>query len=163
MPKKEDERVPIPTASGELGELIEEAEADFITKWLDVIERKANNETKPLNKNQREEILKRDGYHCTVPHCKTPAYKLQVHHLVWRGDFGGQNIAENLATICLNHHIEAHPGLGQAFNDYRGGDKQSFKRYIEQNNRWKYQPTPRVMDVVAGIIYQRTQSTDKKI
>jgi len=143
------------TASGELGQIIEEAEADFLTKWLEKIENR-NGKTRPLTEKERERILERDNYTCLVPHCNTPHFKLQVHHLVWR-EFGGSNNPENLATLCLYHHLDMHPGLRETFDAYRRGDKTAFKKYLEENQKWKYQPVPRIADIIAGIVWEKTR------
>lgn len=151
-----------PVASGEIGRIIEEAEATFLQRWLERIERtnEGGEVNKPISEKLRKEILKRDNYTCLVPGCQTPHSQLNVHHLHWR-EFKGSNTRENLATLCLRHHMEAHPGLHEAYNQYRAGEKNAFKNYLSQNKSWKYQPTPRVMDVVVGIVYYKEKGRGK--
>lgn len=144
------------TASGELGDLIGSMEATLLERWLGEIERTGLG--KSLSEKERRGILARDNYRCIVPGCDTPTFRLNVHHLVWR-EFGGSNDRDNLATICLNHHADAHPGLQEAFDNYRLGDHDSFKKYLQNNKRWKYQPTSRAIDVAFGIVYERNHGT----
>jgi len=52
-----------------------------------------------------------------------------------------------------------HPGLREAFDAYRRGDKTAFKRYLENNKKWQYEPIPREADIVAGIVWEKTRRT----
>jgi 5-methylcytosine-specific restriction endonuclease McrA len=52
----------------------------------------------------KPEILKRDGYKCTL--CES-TIKLHVHHIVSRKD-EGQNNKENLITVCKECHLMLH-------------------------------------------------------
>ena len=152
------EWLPVPTGSGELGYLIEEAEASFLDRWMQVIEAKRG-DTKPIGQVQRERINKRDGDRCVVPICRTPKFGLNIHHLIWRSNFDGKNEDDNLAKLCRNHHSDMHPGLREAFEFYRQGQTDAFTRYVENLDKLKYQPVPRVADLVAGIVYERNRNT----
>jgi len=55
-------------------------------------------------------IFERDGWRCAVPGCTSHRH-LQVHHVVFRSQ-GGGNEAENLITLCAWHHQRGvHGGL----------------------------------------------------
>lgn len=47
-------------------------------------------------------ILERDGWRCVVPGCTSPR-NLQVHHVVFRSQGGGDE-PENLVSLCAWHH-----------------------------------------------------------
>lgn len=47
-------------------------------------------------------IFQRDGWRCAVPGC-TSHRNLQVHHIVFRSQGGGDE-PENLVTLCAWHH-----------------------------------------------------------
>jgi hypothetical protein len=55
-------------------------------------------------------IFERDGWRCAVPGC-TSYRNLQVHHIVFRSQGGGDE-PENLVTLCAWHHQRGvHGGL----------------------------------------------------
>ena len=58
-----------------------------------------------LNKNQREYILKRDGYKCSI--CGCISDDLTVHHIRKRCN-GGTNDPENLISLCQDCHVRIH-------------------------------------------------------
>lgn len=154
--RSKEDFVPCVTGDGSLGEIIQEVEADFLERWLEKIERSKEG-GKTLTEKERKVILERDGHRCVIPHCKTPTYRLNVHHLIWR-QFGGLNNPENLVTLDLEHHMDCHPGLRDTFKKYRLGDKNAFKEYMENNKRWEEQPVTRIGDLATGIIYERTRN-----
>jgi len=148
------------TGSGELGDIIKETEDDHLERWLNAIENRGARNDDPLKESERQAILKRDGTRCVYPDCDTPTYRLQIHHLRHR-EFGGGNDPYNLATVCLHHHAAMHPGLNDAFDKFRKGDKNAFKEYVENNKRFREQPVTRIGDVIKGIVYERQRQLDK--
>lgn len=57
-------------------------------------------------KAQRGKILRRDGYHCSVPGCPNSLW-LDVHHVIYYA-VGGLTIGENLVTLCTQCHKNVH-------------------------------------------------------
>ena len=85
-----------------------------------------NEESRLLTTPQRREILRRDGYRCSVPGC--PHYLwLQVHHVVFYCR-GGATVPENLVAVCQRCHGHIHRGLlqvrGEAPRGLRWFDRQ---------------------------------------
>lgn len=154
------EWLPVPTGSGEIGRIIEEAEFGFINNWLQEIEVREGKYGKPINDKQREAILERDEWRCLVPNCESPTNRLNIHHFRWQ-NFNGPNQPENLGTLCTDHHMDAHPGLQEAFDNYRKGDHTAFKKYLQNNKRWRYQPVSRAIDVAMGIVWERTEGWER--
>ena len=59
-----------------------------------------------IPKRLRRAVLARDR-RCVIDSCRS-SYRLQTHHIIPRHD-GGQNTADNLATLCwYHHHIAIH-------------------------------------------------------
>lgn len=56
----------------------------------------------------RNFVWHRDGGRCNVPGCRS-AQNLDVHHIVFRED-GGGNEPENLLVLCAGHHRALHDG-----------------------------------------------------
>jgi hypothetical protein len=56
----------------------------------------------------RRAVLARDQGRCRVPGCTHSGF-VDVHHIVPRSE-GGQNVPENLLTICIGHHRATHRG-----------------------------------------------------
>jgi hypothetical protein len=54
---------------------------------------------------RRYRIFERDGWRCRVPGC-TSRTSLQVHHVVFRSQGGGDEDA-NLAVLCATHHMRS--------------------------------------------------------
>ena len=70
----------------------------------------------------------------------TQTERLQVHHIVptraakrWLPEFE-RNRCLNGIPLCLKHHCLVHPDLDLAFQQYRAGDKQSFKEIIHDRD-----------------------------
>jgi len=57
----------------------------------------------------RRAVLQRDRHRCQVPGCGNRLW-LDLHHLTYRSDWGG-NSEENLLTMCSVHHHLVHDGL----------------------------------------------------
>jgi len=57
----------------------------------------------------RRAVLQRDRHRCQVPGCSNRLW-LDLHHLTYRID-GGGNAEENLLTMCNVHHHLVHDGL----------------------------------------------------
>jgi hypothetical protein len=51
---------------------------------------------------RRSHILDRDGWRCLAPGCTSRSH-LNVHHLVYRSQNGGEEPG-NLVTLCMGHH-----------------------------------------------------------
>jgi hypothetical protein len=56
----------------------------------------------------RRRALRRDGGRCVVPGCRQSIF-LDLHHVVLRSE-GGDDIADNLITVCGAHHRALHRG-----------------------------------------------------
>jgi hypothetical protein len=56
----------------------------------------------------RRQVLARDHHACAVPGCRS-ARNLDVHHIQFRSDGGGNELS-NLLTICSGHHALLHMG-----------------------------------------------------
>ncbi len=65
---------------------------------------------KPPTKEQRHNVLKRDGYMCRACGKFLPENELAVHHINTRGSWGS-NEPENLITLCAFCHDKAHRAL----------------------------------------------------
>ncbi len=59
--------------------------------------------------NTRQFVLARDGYKCQNKCCKAKDKRLEVHHLVYRENDGGDE-PENLLTLCKSCHDGVHDG-----------------------------------------------------
>lgn len=72
----------------------------------------------------RRQILKRDGYRCSVFGCSVKgSANLSVHHIIPRPE-GGNN-PENLITLCHHHHDEielAHVLTAELIRNWTGPD-----------------------------------------
>lgn len=55
--------------------------------------------------NVTEYVLGRDGYACQL--CKKSQGLLHVHHVVWRSK-RGEDVPENLVTLCIGCHEKVH-------------------------------------------------------
>lgn len=70
---------------------------------------------KPLNrnsvawKNLVKEVFERDKYRCRICNNIFPKNMLAPHHLKTVGS-GGQDIAENLISVCSFCHYKIHTG-----------------------------------------------------
>ena len=62
-------------------------------------------------KAQRREILRRDGWKCSVPGCCSSVW-LHLHHLKSYAE-GGETKPENVASLCAGCHRNLHAGLLQ--------------------------------------------------
>lgn len=68
---------------------------------------------KPSRKNPRDydaykefriQVLKRDGFRCQMPDCKS-TIRLQVHHIIRHADsVHGRLNTGNAITLCTHHH-----------------------------------------------------------
>ena len=58
--------------------------------------------TDPQRRPRGSKILKRDGWRCRAPGCKSRR-NLEVHHIRYRSR-GGSDAAENRITLCAVHH-----------------------------------------------------------
>ena len=56
----------------------------------------------------RRHALRRDGGRCVVPGCRQSIF-LDLHHVVLRSE-GGDDIPDNLITVCGAHHRALHRG-----------------------------------------------------
>lgn len=54
----------------------------------------------------RSEVLERDNHQCTE--C-TSTENLHLHHIIYASK-GGEDIVENLITLCIRCHMEKHQG-----------------------------------------------------
>lgn len=64
--------------------------------------------------------LVRDGFRCQFPYCRERRLnRLTTHHLVPESE-GGRTYGENLATLCIDHHLTVHqsPETVKAFREY---------------------------------------------
>ncbi len=64
--------------------------------------------SRPITGPQRKEILRRDGYCCSVVGCQNRQW-LQVHHIIFRSE-GGVTVEGNLITVCTACHANLHRG-----------------------------------------------------
>lgn len=64
--------------------------------------------TSTLTPRLRRQVLARDRHGCTVPGCRA-ARNLDVHHIRFRSDGGGNELS-NLLTLCSGHHALLHAG-----------------------------------------------------
>lgn len=64
--------------------------------------------TSTITPRLRRQVLARDHHGCTVPGCRA-ARNLDVHHIRFRSD-GGGNTLSNLLTLCSGHHALLHAG-----------------------------------------------------
>lgn len=65
--------------------------------------------TATITPRLRRQVLARDRHGCTVPGCRA-ARNLDVHHIQFRSDGGGNELS-NLLTLCSGHHAQLHAGL----------------------------------------------------
>ena len=65
-------------------------------------------EEAPLTPAQRRELLRRDGYHCSVPGC-THSLWLDGHHVIYYCR-GGPTLPGNLIILCSTCHRNVHKG-----------------------------------------------------
>lgn len=56
-------------------------------------------------RNASEYVLSRDKHTCQL--CEKRQGKLEVHHVVWKQE-GGQDVPENLVTLCEKCHAQVH-------------------------------------------------------
>ena len=59
--------------------------------------------------NTKAMVLNRDGYKCHICKTKKQGVKLEVHHIIFRSNGGGDS-PENLITLCHNCHEKLHHG-----------------------------------------------------
>lgn len=59
--------------------------------------------------NTKAMVLDRDGYKCHICKTKKKNVKLEVHHIVFRSNGGGDE-ADNLITLCHDCHKKLHDG-----------------------------------------------------
>ena len=59
--------------------------------------------------NTKAMVLNRDGYKCHICKTKKQGVKLEVHHIIFRSNGGGDS-PENLITLCHNCHEKLHNG-----------------------------------------------------
>ena len=64
--------------------------------------------TSTITPRLRRQVLARDHHSCTVPGCRS-ARNLDVHHVRFRSDGGGNELS-NLLTVCSGHHAQLHAG-----------------------------------------------------
>jgi hypothetical protein len=64
--------------------------------------------TSTITPRLRRQVLARDHHRCTVPGCRA-ARNLDVHHIQFRSDGGGNELS-NLLTVCSGHHALLHAG-----------------------------------------------------
>lgn len=64
--------------------------------------------TSTITPRLRRQVLARDHHGCTVPGCRA-ARNLDVHHIRFRSDGGGNKLS-NLLTLCSGHHALLHAG-----------------------------------------------------
>jgi Holliday junction resolvase RuvA-like protein len=64
--------------------------------------------TSTITPRLRRQVLARDHHGCTVPGCRA-ARNLDVHHIRFRSDGGGNELS-NLLTLCSGHHALVHAG-----------------------------------------------------
>jgi hypothetical protein len=64
--------------------------------------------TSTITPRLRRQVLARDHHGCTVPGCRA-ARNLDVHHIQFRSDGGGNELS-NLLTLCSGHHALLHAG-----------------------------------------------------
>ncbi len=109
-----------------LEQAVEEAKAD-----LDVLEariRASRRLSQPRSGTTTTTVFNRDpniiayakgraGYRCEVPGCDVPVFfkadgepYVEVHHIHTLAD-GGEDIIDNVACLCPNHHREIHFGI----------------------------------------------------
>jgi hypothetical protein len=64
--------------------------------------------TSTVTPRVRRQVLARDHHACTIPGCRS-ARNLDVHHIQFRSDGGGNELS-NLLTMCSGHHALLHAG-----------------------------------------------------
>jgi hypothetical protein len=64
--------------------------------------------TTTVTPRKREQVLARDGHHCTVPGCRRNI-GLDLHHIEYQSRGGGHELS-NLTTLCDLHHRAVHFG-----------------------------------------------------
>ncbi len=64
--------------------------------------------TTSVTPRKREQVLARDGFHCTVPGCRR-AVGLDLHHISYQSRGGGHEL-RNLTILCSLHHHAVHFG-----------------------------------------------------
>jgi hypothetical protein len=64
--------------------------------------------TSTITPRLRRQVLARDHHGCTAPGCRA-ARNLDVHHIQFRSDGGGNELS-NLLTLCSGHHALLHAG-----------------------------------------------------
>lgn len=141
-------------------------DTDQLARWFDKHETvKDYHRKEVLNekrwKKVRLQVLKRDRYECAYPdshHSK----RLQVHHLEPLHSGGDPYALWGLVTLCAIHHALMHPGLTEAYEEFRKGNKQAFTKYIEEEHQRKtYDPTPQA-HIVRGIVIERERHANLK-
>jgi hypothetical protein len=92
----------------------------------------------------RAQALKRDGYRCVI--CQSEE-RLQVHHIV-RPKAGGRDVLDNVVTLCVRHHGQAHrrphrrtAGAGKRIA-VRGGNNDSTTKRDPVPRRRFLSPSP---------------------
>ena len=108
------------SASGSEGQENAPTPAPWTNKKL-----KFAREARLVTSAQRREIIRRDGYRCSVPDCPHTLF-LECHHIVYYCH-GGITAPENLVAVCSRCHRHIHRGLlrvvGEAPYDLRWFDR----------------------------------------
>ncbi|MCC6997056.1 MAG: HNH endonuclease [Deltaproteobacteria bacterium] len=73
----------------------------------------------------RAAVVRRDHGRCKVPGCRNAAW-VDLHHQVYRSQFGGHD-AGNLLLLCTAHHHAVHDGRVIVTRDPRGHDGFGFR------------------------------------
>lgn len=109
-------------------------------------------------KEARATALDRDNNHCIWP-SEWHSKRNSVHHVVPLYAGGDPYALGNLATLCDPHcHVQFHPGMAEAYENFRNGDKDAFHKFSRETHRTRSYIPPREADILKGMVMERTSN-----
>lgn len=92
---------------------------------LEKPKKRKKNKRPNWNKELWDKVYERDNFRCQMPNCMTPHQLDYPHHIKYRSQ-GGEDIEENLITLCITCHALVH------------SSKKKYKPILEEIIRVKY-------------------------
>ena len=99
--------------------------------------------------NTKAMVLNRDNYTCKCCNGKHKDSKLEIHHIIFRGE-GGSDEKENLITLCHTCHKKLHSGK---INPKLKGKTKGNLKYATQMNSIRKQLLKRYPDAIETFGY----------